>query len=80
MIALVIQAAEIAIATIILYYVVPMIAAMPAHMQKIVQILIILVAILVVLNSFIINQTRASIPLPSIGGPIPSIIAPERNR
>jgi hypothetical protein len=64
------EAAKIAIAVIILYYVV-LLLPMPRHMQQVVQALIILVAILVVLSMFVGTPIRPALPA-SPGGP-PSI-------
>jgi hypothetical protein len=50
---LVVSAAEIAIATIILWYVVDLLTTMPANMRMVVKYLIVLVAILVVISMFV---------------------------
>jgi hypothetical protein len=50
---LVVSAAEIAIATIILWYVVDLLTTMPANMRMVVKCLIVLVAILVVISMFV---------------------------
>lgn len=50
---IVISAAEIAIATIILWYVVDLLTTMPANMRMVVKCLIVLVAILVVISMFV---------------------------
>ncbi len=50
---LVVSAAEIAIVTIILWYVVDLLTTMPANMRMVVKYLIVLVAILVVISMFV---------------------------
>jgi dolichyl-phosphate-mannose--protein O-mannosyl transferase len=50
---LVASAAEIAIATIILWYVVDLLTTMPENMRMVVKCLIVLVAILVVISMFV---------------------------
>jgi hypothetical protein len=53
LILLIASAAEIAIATIILWYVVDLLTTMPANMRMVVKYLIVLVAILVVISMFV---------------------------
>ena len=53
LILLIASAAEIAIATIILWYVVDLLTTMPANMPMVVKYLIVLVAILVVISMFV---------------------------
>jgi dolichyl-phosphate-mannose--protein O-mannosyl transferase len=50
---LIASAAEIAIATIILWYVVDLLTTMPENMRMVVKYLIVLVAILVVFSMFV---------------------------
>ena len=50
---LVASAAEIAVATIILWYVVDLLTTMPPNMRMVVKCLIVLVAILVVISMFV---------------------------
>jgi hypothetical protein len=66
---LVASAAEIAIATIILWYVVDPLTTMPANMRMVVKYLIILVAVLVVISMFLgqpIHVGFLSAPAPII--------------
>jgi len=58
---IIIEAAKLAIAVIILFYVVEMITAMPQNMRRVVQGLILLVAILAVLSMAVGEPLR---PLP----------------
>lgn len=58
----VVSIAEIAIAAIILWYVVEQLSAMPANMRRVVQGLIVLVAILVVLSMFVGQPMHVGIP------------------
>jgi len=53
LILLIASAAEIAIATIILWYIVDLLTTMPANMRMVVKYLIVLVAILVVISMFV---------------------------
>ena len=61
---IIIEAAKLAIAAIILWYVVEMITAMPPNMRRIVQLLIVLVAILAVLAMAVGQPTQPLRPLP----------------
>jgi len=61
-IALVVSAAEIAIATIILWYVVDLLTTMPANMRMVVKCLIVLVAILVVISMIVGEPMHIGIP------------------
>ena len=66
---LVASAAEIAIATIVLWYVVDLLTTMPANMRMVVKYLIILVAVLVVISMFLgqpIHVGFLSAPAPII--------------
>ncbi|MGA2128475.1 MAG: hypothetical protein ABSG76_20275 [Xanthobacteraceae bacterium] len=58
----VVSIAEIAIAGIILWYVVEQLSAMPANMRRVVQGLIVLVAIMVVLSMFVGQPMHIGIP------------------
>jgi hypothetical protein len=57
--------AEIAIATIILWYVVDLLTAMPANMRMVVKCLIVLVAILVVISMIVGEPMRIGLPVNS---------------
>ena len=73
-IALIVWAAELAIAAIILYYVVPLLP-MPDNMKRVVQALIILVCILVVLGRLIGAPLASSTnPVRPLSPSNPSII------
>jgi hypothetical protein len=72
--ALAIYMCELAIMAIILYYVVPMIA-MPPNMQRVVQVLIILVAIFAILHA-VIGSPPVGAGYRSLS--VPNIIVPER--
>ena len=61
-IALVTSTAEIAIATIILWYVVDLLTTMPANMRMVIKCLIVLVAILVVISMFVGQPMRIGLP------------------
>ena len=61
-IALITSTAEIAIATIILWYVVDLLTAMPANMRMVVKCLIVLVAILVVISMFVGQPMHVGLP------------------
>jgi hypothetical protein len=61
-IALVTSTSEIAIATIILWYVVDLLTTMPANMRMVVKCLIVLVAILVVISMFVGQPMRLGVP------------------
>jgi hypothetical protein len=61
-IAIVVATAEIAIAAIILWYVVDLLTTMPANMRMVVKSLIVLVAILVVLSMFVGQPMHVGIP------------------
>jgi uncharacterized protein YhhL (DUF1145 family) len=62
LLSLIIEAAKLAIAAIILFYVVEMITPMPQNMRRVVQLLIGLIVILTVLSMAIGEPVR---PLPS---------------
>jgi hypothetical protein len=57
--------AEIAIATIILWYVVDLLTAMPGNMRMVVKCLIVLVAILVVISMIVGEPMRIGLPVNS---------------
>ena len=59
---IVVAISEIAIATIILWYVVDLLTAMPANMRMVVKCLIVLVAILVVISMFVGRPMHVGIP------------------
>ena len=59
---LVVTTAEIAIATIILWYVVDLLTAMPVNMRMVVKCLIVLVAILVVISMFVGQPMHVGLP------------------
>jgi hypothetical protein len=59
---LVTSTAEIAIATIILWYIVDLLTTMPANMRMVVKCLIVLVAILVVISMFVGQPMHVGIP------------------
>jgi hypothetical protein len=59
---IVVAISEIAIATIILWYVVDLLTAMPANMRMVVKCLIVLVAILVVISMFVGQPMHVGIP------------------
>ena len=61
-IALVTSTAEIAIATIILWYVVDLLTTMPENMRMVVKCLIVLVAILVVISMFVGQPMHVGLP------------------
>jgi hypothetical protein len=61
-IALVTTTAEIAIATIILWYIVDLLTTMPANMRMVVKYLIVLVAILVVISMFVGQPMHVGLP------------------
>jgi hypothetical protein len=61
-IAIVVSAAEIAIATIILWYVVDLLTTMPANMRMVVKCLIVLVAILVVISMIVGEPMHIGVP------------------
>ena len=61
-IAIVVSAAEIAIATIILWYVVDLLTTMPANMRMVVKCLIVLVAILVVVSMIVGEPMHIGLP------------------
>lgn len=67
---LVAECCKIAIATLILYFVVEMITPMPAWARQVVQLLIILLAVLAVISLFVSPHTAAA-PLTPLG--LPSI-------
>jgi hypothetical protein len=54
--------AEIAIATIILWYIVDLLTTMPANMRMVVKCLIVLVAILVVISMFVGQPIHVGLP------------------
>jgi hypothetical protein len=62
---LIIEAAKLAIAAIILFYVVEMITTMPQNIRRVVQLLIVLVAVLAVLAMAVGEPLR---PLPPTSG------------
>lgn len=72
----VIEICKIAICALILFYVVPMISAMPGNIQKIVQALIILIAIMYSLQVAMAGSPRVDRSMSM--DRVPSIIAPER--
>jgi hypothetical protein len=59
---LVASTAEIAIATIILWYVVDLLTTMPPNMRMVVKCLIVLVAILVVISMFVGQPLHVGLP------------------
>jgi dolichyl-phosphate-mannose--protein O-mannosyl transferase len=61
-IALVTSTAEIAIATIILWYIVDLLTTMPENMRMVVKCLIVLVAILVVISMFVGQPMHVGLP------------------
>jgi hypothetical protein len=61
-ITIVVSAAEIAIATIILWYVVDLLTTMPANMRMVVKCLIVLVAILVVVSMIVGEPMHIGLP------------------
>jgi hypothetical protein len=61
-IAIVISAAEIAIATIILWYVVDLLTTMPANMRMVVKCPIVLVAVLVVVSMIVGEPMHVGLP------------------
>ena len=61
---IIIEAAKLAIAAIILWYVVELITTMPQNIRRIVQLLIVLVAILAVLAMAVGAPTLPLRPLP----------------
>jgi hypothetical protein len=64
---LIVSAAEIAIATIILWYVVDLLTTMPPNMRMVVKCLIVLVAILVVISMFVGQPIHVGL----LSGPTP---------
>ena len=61
-ITLVTSTAEIAIATIILWYVVDLLTTIPGNMRMVVKCLIVLVAILVVISMFVGQPMHVGLP------------------
>jgi hypothetical protein len=59
---LVASTAEIAIATIILWYIVDLLTTMPPNMRMVVKCLIVLVAILVVISMFVGQPIHVGVP------------------
>jgi hypothetical protein len=59
---LVASTAEIAIATIILWYIVDLLTTMPTNMRMVVKCLIVLVAILVVISMFVGQPIHVGLP------------------
>lgn len=78
-IAVIIEISKLAICALILFYVVEMLTAMPPNIRRVVQMLIILIAILASLQIALASSTSAPPPRRdmSLGG-VPSIIVPER--
>jgi hypothetical protein len=62
---IIIEAAKLAIAVIILFYVVEMITTMPQNMRRVVQGLVLLIAILAVLSMAVGEPLRPLPPGPS---------------
>lgn len=75
-IAFAIACAKLALLAIILYYVVEMLTAMPVHMRRVCQALIILIAAFAAID-MVVGNDGSSARMPSLGH-VPSIIAPER--
>lgn len=80
LLAFIIAVSKLAIAFLILYYVVPLLTAMPVNIQRVVQALIILCAICAVLE-MVLSDAPAGLARRSwdpLLGSAPSIVAPER--